>query len=120
VTQEDVLAFIESSLPSIWALEVLLLLKRIAPAGRNSEELVQDLRSSLTAVGTSLQCLEAAGLCIGEAGLYFFRPASSALCALADEVEKLYALRPALVTAAIVRSGNKTLQLFANSFRVKE
>jgi hypothetical protein len=120
VTQEDVLSFIESSLPSIWALEVLLLLKRIAPVGRNAEELVQDLRSSLTAVCPSLESLRAAGLCVEEGDLHFFRPASGALGAIVDEVEKLYAVRPGLVTATIVRADNKNLQVFANSFRVKE
>lgn len=120
MTQEDVLSFIESAIPSVWALELLLLLKRITPAGRKLEELVLDLRSSTTAISASIRSLQDAGLSVEEAGLYFFRPASATLGALVDEVEQLYAVRPALVTKTIVRAGNKNLQVFANSFRLKE
>jgi hypothetical protein len=120
VTQEDVLSFAESSIPSVWALELVLFLKRIAPAGRKLEELVLHLRSSSTAIGFSLRHLQDSGLCVEEAGAYFFRPASAGLRSLVDELEKLYATKPALVTKTIVRAGNMNLHVFANSFRLRE
>jgi hypothetical protein len=120
VTQEEVLFFAESSIPSVWALELLLFGKRIAPAGRRIDELVLELRSSTTAVIASLQGLQNAGLFVEEEGVYLFRPASASLSLYVDEVEKLYALRPTLLTKTIVRRGDKNLRVFANSFRLKE
>jgi len=51
VTEDDVYPFVASSIPSIWGLELLLLLKHVAPNGRRAHEFVRELRSSTTAAG---------------------------------------------------------------------
>ena len=120
MSEEDVLSFISGSISSVWALELLLLLKRGAPDGRREDELVRELRSSTTAVSQSLRKLYDAGLVVAASGLYYYQPARAPLDQLVTETERLYALKPAAVVKAIVTAKNESLQAFANSFKLKE
>jgi len=120
MSEDDVISFIASSISSVWALELLFLLKREAPGGRRENELVQELRSSTTAVSDSLRKLRAAGLLVEESGLHYYRPAGAVLGKLATEAEKLYAVRPAVVIKTIVSARPQSLQAFADSFKLKE
>jgi biotin operon repressor len=120
VSEDEVISFIASSISSVWALELLLLLKRNAPGGRLENELVQELRSSTTAVSDSLRKLRDVGLVVEESGLHYYRPAGAVLDQLATEVEKLYAIRPAVVIKTIVSARHQSVQAFADSFKLKE
>lgn len=64
--------------------------------------------------------LSAAGLIRPDAdGRYVYSPASPAIGALCDQLEKLYRERPVRVVNAIVSSPNDKLQSFADAFRLK-
>jgi predicted transcriptional regulator len=102
MSEDDVVSFVASSISSIWALELLLLLKRTAPAGRREDELVRELRSSSTAVSEALRNLFDAGLIVEESGLHRYRPAAPMLDRLVSETESLYRLKPATVIKAII------------------
>src|SRR5688572_1293151 len=118
MSEDEVISFIETSISSVWALELLFLLKRHAPGGRRENELVQELRSSTTAVSDSLRKLHDAGLVVEESSLHYYRPARAVLDRLATEVEKLYAVRPAVVIKTIVSARHQSLQAFADSFKL--
>ena len=120
MSEDDVVSFIAGSISSVWALELLILLKRNAPNGRTENELIQELRSSTTAVSDALRQLHNAGLIVEEADTYYYRPAAIVLDRLATEVERLYAVKPSAVIKTIVRSRYQPLQDFANSFKLKE
>ena len=120
MSEDEVTSFITSSISSIWALELLFLLKRDAPGGRRENELVQELRSSPTAVSDSLRKLRDASLIAEDSGLLYYRPAGAVLDQLVTEVEKLYAVRPAAVIKTIVSARHQSLQAFADSFKLKE
>ena len=115
----ELTSFIASSFRSVWALELLLLLKREArPCSR--DELVSLLRASPAVVENALDALVAAGLAGIEGGDPRYMPASSETAALVDETEQLYASRPDHVRRLIVASSNKGLAAFSNAFRLKD
>ena len=120
MSEDDVLSFVASSISSVWALELLLLLRRDAVRGRSEGDLVAELRSSKTAVTESLRRLYDAGLIVEQSGLYFYRPAAAALDQLTTEADRLYALKPAVVIKTIITARNQSLQAFADSFKLKE
>jgi hypothetical protein len=120
VSDEDVANFVMATIPSVWALETLLLLKRSAPEKLGINQIVSALRSSKLAVSAGLDRLGRAGLIVRSDGEYRYSPASQLLGILANEVEKLYAVKPVRLINLIMKAKNKNLQLLANSFRVSE
>lgn len=120
LTEGDLASFIASSIPSVWALECLLLLKRLAPAGQTRSEIITTLRSSELAIAQSLEHLERAGLISGRDGIYCYSPAIPLLGELADRIEQVYTRRPMWLMNAVLRAKYDKLQVFADSFRLKE
>jgi hypothetical protein len=120
VTDEEVLAFVQASIPSVWALELLLLLRRDPSREWRVEMLVRELRGTSPVVEDALNALQSAGLVVGQDGLYRYQPASPALDTLVAETAKIYAIKSVSVIRAIVTAPNDKLRIFANSFRLKE
>jgi hypothetical protein len=108
VTEEDLLAFIATSIGSVWALELLLLLKREPSRRWNADALVRELRSSPIVIGEALQQLRTAGLIAQDSpDAYRFRTASPQVNLLVSELEKAYATKPMTVIKAIVTGRDK-------------
>jgi hypothetical protein len=103
VTEDDLLAFAANSIGSVWALELLLLLRRDPSQGWTPLSLIRELRSSPVAIEEALQRLQSAGL-VGSAGAgtYCYDPASPQLDGVASNLQKLYGAKPAAVIEAIV------------------
>lgn len=120
MTEDDVVSFVTASIPSVWALETLLLLKRGTPGTKRLDQIVSSLRSSELAIMQGLNRLEQAGLITQSEGQYGYRPASGLLASLGDEIERLYAAKPVWLMNVILNATNENLQVFANSFRLKE
>ncbi len=71
------LSFIRTSIPSIWALELLLLLRRAAPGYLMRDEMVQHLRATPTLIDRLLAQFLEAGLVIrNETGAFRFECAT--------------------------------------------
>ena len=103
MTEDDVLAFITNAIGSVWALELLLLLKRDAGRGWGAESLIRELRSSPIAIDDALDRLRTSGLVMQDgAGKYRYQPASPQLDGMASELEEIYAAKPMAVIKAIV------------------
>lgn len=120
ISEEELARFVSASIPSVWALESMLLLKRAAPRKKRKEELVAELRSSDLAIVQGLNRLEKAGLVALDDGQYCYHPASPMLAALGDEIERIYALKPVWLMQIILSAKHDSLQVFADSFRLKE
>lgn len=120
VLSHELLGFIRSTLRSVWALELLLLLRRQAPRALGVEEIARELRGTETLVSKCLPQLEQAGLIASEAGAYRFAPASPALQELCGLLELEYRERPVAIVDAIVSGPNDRLKNFADAFRFKE
>jgi hypothetical protein len=119
--ENDLQEFIQGSFKSVWALEVLLFLKRGSDQAWSTDELVRELRGSEPVVVQSLAALQAAGLVVADAqGRGQFAPASPALRESADAVERAYAETPNAVRRLILAAPNEKLQTLADAFRLRK
>jgi hypothetical protein len=117
VADVDLLAFIRRSIPSVWALDVLLLVRRPPARSWSAGELVGELRASDTVVLGVLDGLQRDGLVArGEDGRFSFAPAAELLDELTVALAEAYAERPVAVINAIVSTDAK-LQSLADAFR---
>lgn len=120
ISEETVLDFAGSLFKSVWALELLLVLKRDPARVWQAAELIRELRSSQVVVTDALANLLAAGIIVEhEAGRYRYHPVSSEIDGLVSELQKVYAVKPAAVIRQIVTTPNRKLQQLSNAFRFK-
>lgn len=120
VNDPDLLAFIRGSIRSVWALELLLLMRNRRDRDWTAEQLVQELRASTPLVSDVLNTFEAAGLVTRSTDdRYAYAPASAALARYCDTLDSAYRERPVSVVNAIVTAPNDKLQNFADAFRLK-
>jgi len=116
---DDLLRFIESSFRSVWALELLLLLKR-EPRGWMASDLVSTLRASELVVSQAIESLLAAGLITIEGDSARYMPASEDISRQMNQLEKLYSARPDAVRRAIVSATSSGATAFADAFRLRK
>ncbi len=117
---QDVAGFIGSSFRSVWAIELLLHLKRNSSREWTTADLVAVLRASELVVANGLASLVAAGLVVqDEAGQAHYAPASPDIARLADATETLYATKPDAVRRLIVSSASGGVAAFADAFRLR-
>jgi hypothetical protein len=116
---DDLLRLIGSSFRSVWALELLLLLKREARTWTPGE-LISTLRASDLVVNKALDELVAGGLVsVDEQGARYM-PVSKSVARQINEVEKLYAARPDAVRREIVSAASSGATAFADAFRLRK
>ena len=119
IPSEDLLRFIGSSFRSVWALELLLVLKR-DPRAWSSGELVSTLRASELVVSKALDALVAAGLASIEGDGAVYMPINDEVASCVDQLEKLYAVRPDAVRRAIVAATTSGATAFADAFKLRK
>jgi hypothetical protein len=117
-SDDDLLRFIAASFRSVWALELLLSLKR-EPRLWSRQELVATLRASELVVSKSLDALVAVGLASIDGESARYQPANRDLEVCADRVEALYRTRPNSVRRAIVSAGSSSADAFADAFKLR-
>ena len=118
ISTEDLLRFIGSSFRSVWALELVLVLK----ADRRRwprQELVATMRASDLVVAKALEALEAAGLVAATDDEAEYTPMNQEVAALVDRAEQLYRKRPDAVRRAIVSASSDEATAFADAFRLR-
>ena len=119
--EPNLLAFIRSSIPSIWALELLLLLRRAAPGHLTREELVQHLRATPTLIDRLIQQFAESGLVSRNAdGAYRFECMSSETETLCEALALAADERPIALRDAIIAAPNDRLRDLADAFRFKD
>ena len=117
-SEDDVLRFVAASFPSVWALELLLALKRERrPWSR--EELVATLRASELVVSRALEALAAAGLASFEDGGAIYLPVNADVDRLVERVEQTYRTRPNAVRRAIIAASASSATAFADAFKLR-
>lgn len=118
-SNDDLSRFIASSFPSVWTLELLLLLKRERRTWTR-EELISALRASELVVSQSLESLVAGGLAsLSDEGVRYL-PVSDAVGGLVDRAEELYSVKPDKVRRLIVTSAGSGITAFAEAFRLRK
>ena len=121
MTEDEILSFVQRSVRSVWALELLLLLRRERGQAWRLEDLVRELRSSDAAVDGALESLHSAGYVTTDPGeLFRYAPASPHLDEMAERIEAVYAAKPMAVAKAIMSAPNDKLRIFADAFKLKD
>ena len=112
--------FIRGAFPSVWTLELLLLLKGEASRAWTRQELVDKLRGSEPIVVQGVAALLAGGLVATEdGGTIRYAPASPEIARLVEETVRQYAKRPDAVRRIIVFAGQTGLQAFSEAFKLR-
>lgn len=104
----------------MWALELLLLLRRDPARGWRSDDLVRELRGSETIIDETVAQLELAGLVTLQDGFYKYRPASYDIDRMVSQVDDLYKEKPISVMKAIMTAPNDKLRIFSEAFKLKD
>ena len=118
-SNDEILRFIASSFRSVWALELLLVLKS-EQRSWSHEELVATMRASELVVTRALAALEAAGLVSNEGDKAQYMPVSDEVAALVGDADELYSKRPDAVRRAIVSASAGDAAAFAEAFRLRK
>jgi predicted transcriptional regulator len=121
ISEDAVLDFAASLFKSVWALELLLVLKRDPARSWQADQLIHELRSSRGVIAEALGNLQAAGLVVEhEAGKYRYHASSADIDEMVNEVQKIYDTKPAAVIREIVTAPNRKLKLLSDAFRFKK
>ena len=116
---DDLLRFIGSSFRSVWALELLLVLKSERRVWSH-DELVSTMRASELVVDKAVDALVAAGLAAAEGSGVIFMPINDEVAACIDQLEELYAVRPDAVRRVIVSASSSGASAFADAFKLRK
>jgi hypothetical protein len=117
-SDQDLSDFVREHVRSVWALELLLALRRDPERCWGAEELVRELRASTTLVNTNLQSFERSGLAMrDDSGCYRYAPASPVLDDLCGRLEAAYRERPVAVINMIARPD--PVQTLADAFKFR-
>ena len=117
----QLIAFIRHSIRSIWALELLLLLRRRSPNAIAGEELVRDLRATPNLIERLIDQLVVSGLAVREScGDVRFAPVSQELERMCEALDSASRERPIALRDAIASTPNDILKNFADAFRFKK
>jgi hypothetical protein len=121
VLSPEVLAFLRSSIRSVWAVEALLLMRWGNDRAWTVEALTTELRSSRTVVADLVAGFVAAGLVRNEGDAdYRYGPANPLLDHAVAQLEAAYKERPTAVVKAILSVPNEKIQSFADAFRLRK
>jgi hypothetical protein len=115
----DVFQFIREHVRSVWALELLLRLKRDPERCWTIDELVGDLRASHSLVADNLAAFESAGLVVADdRGCFRYQPAAAVLAKVCDDLDAAYRAKPVTVIRWI-SAPTERLQSLADAFKFK-
>lgn len=121
IAEDAILDFAATLFKSVWALELLLWLKRRSNRSWQPSQIISELRGSRLVVAEALTNLMSTGLVVeDEEKSYRYHPGSPGMDEMVDELEKLYAQKPTSVIRKIVSSPNAKLQILSDAFRIKE
>jgi hypothetical protein len=117
--EADLAAFVREHVRSVWAVELLLVLKRDANRAWPPDALTAELRASQSLVVDNLQRFERSGLAIRDEELgWRYAPASPLIAQLADRLEQAYRERPVAVINLIAAPPDP-IQGLADAFRFR-
>jgi hypothetical protein len=113
----ELAAFVREHMRSVWALELLLLLRRDPERCWPPEQLVAELRASTNLVNDNLATFERGGLAVcDDKACWRYAPAASVLDELAGRLERAYRERPVAIVNLISRPPDP-IQGLADAFK---
>lgn len=120
-SEDRIAKFIQSSFPSVWALELLCFLRENDSDKLSKDDLISRMRASELIVDQSVASLTAAGLVAQEKERIFYSPATDETAELVGQTVDFYAKSPDAVRRLIVASSvsASNISAFADSFRFR-
>jgi hypothetical protein len=116
--QQDLVAFLQTSIRSVWALELLLILRRGWDRTWSEREADLELRASAALVSSCLRHLERNGLAARDAnGAWRYAPANAEIESLVTRLEIAQRERPWAVLNTLYSASDHKLRNFADAFR---
>ena len=116
---EQLTAFVREHVRSVWALELLMLLKRDPTRCWPAADLLRELRASTGLVNDNLARFERSGLVVrDDSGCHRYSPAAPLLATLCDELEAAYRERP-VAMVNLISAPRDPLQKLADAFKFK-
>jgi DNA-binding IclR family transcriptional regulator len=119
-SETDVLQFCAAVFKSVWALDLLLTLRRTPHLSWTAADLIKELRCSSGVVTDALDNLSAAGLVVEDDGGFRYAPADERLDEMVNAVGALYAAKPTSVVREIMTTPNMKLKLLSDAFRINK
>lgn len=111
--------FVREHIRSVWALELLLLLRGEREKCWAPADLVRELRASTSLVNDNLLRFQRSGLAVeDDAGCFRYAPAGPVLDKLCDQLESAYRERPVAVINLIAKPTDP-VQSLADAFKFK-
>lgn len=118
-SRDEVEEFVRATFRSVWALELLCMLRKDRARSLTHREMVDGLRASDIVVTQSLDNLSAVGLVVrAKDGSARYSPARPETDRLVESTEDYYAKSPNAVRRIIASAANPGLTAFANAFRL--
>ncbi len=112
----ELAGFVREHMRSVWAVELLLLLRRDPEHCWSPEALVAEMRASTNLVRDNLAAFQRGGLAVkDDDGCWRYAPAGAALDALAVRLERAYRERPVAIINLISRPD--PIQGLADAFK---
>jgi hypothetical protein len=111
------LGLVRQHIRSVWALELLLLLRSRPGELWPPEALVRELRASAPLIAGCLATLQDSGLAVNEDGAWRFAPASPELQRFCDQLAEAYQTRPVALINMIAAPSQ--VQDLADAFKFK-
>lgn len=118
-SRDEVEEFVRATFRSVWALELLCMLRKHRERSLTHRDMVDGLRASDFVVTQSLDNLSSMGLVVRDVdGSARYAPAQPDADRLVERTEQLYAKSPNAVRRIIAAAANPGLTAFANAFRL--
>jgi hypothetical protein len=117
---DELYKFLQVTLGSVWALELMMTLRREPRRAWSTEALTAEMRASLPLVTSLIARFERGGVvAVTETGQWIWRPLDARVEELAAAAADAYAVAPFRVTRTITGTPNREIQQFAEAFRLK-
>lgn len=110
---------LHEAITSVWALELLLLIRKEPERGFTIDGLVRELRANHQLVSTIVAKFKTRGLASETGDLIRYTPVSMDIGAAVDEIERVYAQTPLALIKEIADAPNEKIRAFSDAFKLK-
>lgn len=118
---DDARDLLDKHFASLWAVELILLMRRERTRAWRMKELVSELRASDSVIAGELPSLIAANLVAEtEPGTFRYCPGSADLDLAMESLAKVYREFPVTVVRHIALTPNRGLKQFADAFKFRK
>jgi hypothetical protein len=114
---QELLGFVRENLRSVWAMELLLLLRRDPARHWQSGELVRELRATPALVNDNLTIFQRNGLAMADETGWHFAPANAKLEELTERLAQAFRDRPVATMGLITRTD--PIQSLSDAFKLR-